>query len=312
MKKTSDFANVGRVGVLLGGTSAERMISLESGQAIAVTLKNLGIDVAEIDVQENVVEQLAASNIDMAFIALHGGIGEDGRIQALLNLLGIPYTGSDTQASALAMNKLFSKQLWQGMGIPTSPFRILQRDSDFKEVLDSLGGSVIVKPVHEGSSIGMAIAHDEQQLQEAYHNALQYDAAVFAEKLLTGNEYTVGILNGQVLPTIKLETENSFYDYGAKYIDNETRYICPCGLSKSQQQQLDDLALQVFASLQCQDWGRVDIMKDEAGAFQVLEVNTIPGMTKHSLIPMAAKAINLSFDDLVGEVLQAAVERYAT
>ena len=311
MATISHLSDIGRVGILFGGVSAEREVSLRSGAAVQNALKNLGVEYIAIDVQDNVVAQLTSQKIDLAFIALHGGIGEDGRLQSLLNMLDIPYTGSDTQSSALAMNKLFCKQLWLGIDIPTSPFVSLQQNSDFEKVLGDLGGSVMVKPAHEGSSIGMAIANNVQEFKAAYENAAQYDTAVFAEKLLTGGEYTIAILNGRALPVIKLETDHSFYDYHAKYIDNNTRYLCPCGLPQEQEQQLQELALRSFDSLQCRGWGRVDIMLDDEGCPQVLEVNTVPGMTSHSLVPMAAKADGLEFDELIAEILKTATEFYS-
>jgi len=301
-----DLSAIGRVGVLFGGMSAERDVSLSSGKAILRALKQVGVECIAIDVRENVVEQLTSIDIDVAFIALHGGIGEDGRLQSLLDMLNIPYTGSDTQASALAMNKLFSKHVWQGMKIPTPPFATLSRDMDAPSILQKLG-DVIVKPAHEGSSIGMSIAKTKDELTAAYDHAYQYDAAVFAEKLLTGSEYTVAILDGQALPVIKLETDHSFYDYDAKYIDNDTRYLCPCGLDEKQEQSLKTLALKAFDSLQCDGWGRVDIMMDGCQQAHVLEVNTVPGMTSHSLVPMAAKAEGMSFEQLVVKILQASL-----
>lgn len=304
-----DVSVLGRIGVLFGGVSAEREVSLDSGQAVLSALDNIGADAVGIDLQENVVEQLMAANIDFAFIALHGGIGEDGRLQALLEIMGIPYTGSDTQASALAMNKMLSKQVWQGINLPTSPFVALDANTDFVAVMESLGGAM-VKPAHEGSSIGMALAHNGNELQQAYENAAKYDASVIAEKLLTGSEYTIAILNGVALPPIKLETDNSFYDYDAKYINNDTRYLCPCGLSDQRKQALQELSLKAFESLQCRAWGRVDVMEDENGNFQLLEVNTVPGMTSHSLVPMAAKAAGYSFDELIVRILQTAIDDY--
>jgi D-alanine-D-alanine ligase len=225
--------------------------------------------------------------------------------------MNIPYTGSDTQASVLAMNKVLSKQLWQGLGLPTSAFVVLDEQTNFQTAMDALGGGAMVKPAHEGSSIGMALAHNAEELSAAYQQATKYDAAVIAEKLLTGAEYTVAVLNGKALPAIKLETDHSFYDYDAKYIDNDTRYLCPCGLSENKEQALKELALKAFHSLQCRGWGRVDIMANENGELQILEVNTVPGMTSHSLVPMAAKAEGYSFDDLVVEVLQAAISEYS-
>ncbi len=305
-----DYSKLGTVGVLYGGLSAERAVSLDSGQAVLSALKQLGANVVAIDLQENVIEQITQADIDIAFIALHGGIGEDGRLQSLLDMMKIPYTGSDMPASSLAMNKLLSKQLWQGIGLPTSAFEILDDQTHFAEALSGLGGGVMVKPAHEGSSLGMSLAHSAEELEQAYVNAAKFDAVVFAEKLLPGAEYTVAILNGQPLPAIKLETDHVFYDYDAKYIDNDTRYICPCGLSDEKEQELKELALKAFNSLHCQGWGRVDIMVDEAEQFQVLEVNTVPGMTSHSLVPMAAKAAGFSFEQLIEEILKQCISRY--
>jgi D-alanine-D-alanine ligase len=302
-----DLSTLGRVGVLYGGTTAERAVSLESGQAVLTALNNVGVDTVALDLQENVVEQISAAKIDFAFIALHGGIGEDGRLQALLELMNIPYTGSDTQASALAMNKMLSKQVWQGIGLPTSPFVVLDATTNFDSAIQQLGGSVMVKPAHEGSSIGMAFAHSAEELKSAYLDAVKYDAVVIAERLLSGNEYTIAILDGNALPVIKLETDNVFYDYDAKYINNDTRYLCPCGLSQEDEIRLQALSLQAFDSLQCSTWGRVDVMKDENGDFQLLEVNTVPGMTSHSLVPMAAKAAGYDFDGLIVEIVKATI-----
>lgn len=302
-----NFSTLGRVGVLYGGVSAEREVSLASGQAVLAALHTLGVDAVGIDLQENVVETLMSANIELAFIALHGGIGEDGRLQALLEIMGIPYTGSDTQASSLAMNKMLTKQLWEGIGLPTSPFVNLTASTNFEEAIALLGGSVMVKPAHEGSSIGMAFAHSAGELHAAYVAAAEYDAVVIAEKLLTGEEYTVAVLDDVALPAIKLETDNTFYDYQAKYIDEDTRYLCPCGLSDEKEAELKALALDAFSSVQCKGWGRVDVMTDEHGDFQLLEVNTAPGMTSHSLVPMAAKAAGYDFTALVGMILQAAV-----
>lgn len=301
---TVDFSTLGRVGVLFGGLSAERDVSLDSGNAVFEALLTLGVDAVAIDLQDNVVDQITQANIDAAFIVLHGGIGEDGRLQALLDIMNIPYTGSDTQSSALAMNKLLSKQLWKGIGVSTSPFIVLDASTDFVDAIAQLGGSAMVKPAHEGSSIGMGFAHSPEELGAAYAHAKKYDAIVLAEKVLVGDEYTVAILNGQMLPIIKLETDRIFYDYDAKYIANDTRYICPCGLNLEEEQEVNALALAAFSSLQCEGWGRVDIMRDENGGFHVLEVNTVPGMTSHSLVPMAAKAAGYSFERLVGEILK--------
>jgi D-alanine-D-alanine ligase len=301
---TVNFSSIGRVGVLFGGVSAERAVSLDSGKAVFDALVAIGVDAVAIDLQDNVVQQILHAEIDAAFIVLHGGIGEDGRLQALLEIMDIPYAGSDTQSSALAMNKLLSKQLWLGVGISTSPFVVLNDQTNFSEAISYLGGSAMVKPAHEGSSIGMGFAYSAEELKAAYDNAAEYDAVVLAEKVLVGEEYTVAIVNGETLPVIKLETDRIFYDYDAKYIANDTRYICPCGLSKKEEQEIKELAIAAFNSLQCKGWGRVDIMRDENNVFNVLEVNTVPGMTSHSLVPMAAKAAGYSFEMLIGEIIK--------
>jgi D-alanine-D-alanine ligase len=294
---------IGRVGVLFGGTSAEREVSLEGGRSVYEALRNAGINAVAIDLQCNEIEQIKIANIDAAFIMLHGGMGENGNIQALLDFMKIPYTGSGTQASAVAMNKIFSKQIWQGIGLPTPKFCVLKDDSDWSQVLAHLGGNAIIKPASEGSSIGMSIANSVTDLKKSYQVAKQYDNWVFAEELLTGPEYTIAIVNNRALPVIKLETDNDFYDYEAKYISSDTRYICPCGLSLAKEEEIKTLALWAFNSLQCRGWGRVDVMEDSDGFFKVLEVNTVPGMTSHSLVPMAARAEGLTMQDLVVQIL---------
>lgn len=299
-----DFKPYGRIGVLYGGVSAEREVSLSSGRAVIDACRTLGIDVVDVEINDDVIDCIKKANIDTAFIALHGGIGEDGRLQSLLDFMGIRYTGSGVQSSVVAMNKLMSKQMWLGMGLPTPKFSIIDKSIDSDELLASLGGSAIIKPAHEGSSIGMTIVKNSNELNEAYQTALKFDNCVFAEQLLPGAEYTVAVLNGEVLPPIKLETDHVFYDYDAKYLADDTRYLCPCGLSKEKEDELKALSLWAFNSLQCQGWGRVDVMVDEAGEFSVLEVNTVPGMTSHSLVPMAAKAAGYSFDTLIGTIVQ--------
>ena len=298
---------LGRVGVLFGGQSAEREISLQSGTAVINALKEAGIDPVVIDVGENAISDMQAAKLDRAFIALHGPGGEDGRIQAVLEYLKIPYTGSDVQSSALAMDKLRSKQLWRGVGLPTPDFAVLQAHTDWAAVLDNLGGEVMVKPAHEGSSIGMSRVQSATELQAAYQNAAQYDGSVLVERLITGGEYTVAILDGKALAPIKLETDHRFYDFDAKYLAEDTRYLCPCGLSEAKEKELRELALNAFSALGCRGWGRVDVMADSAQNFYLLEVNTVPGMTSHSLVPMAAKAEGLSFAQLVIAVLLASL-----
>ena len=298
----------GRVGLLYGGTSSEREVSLMSGTAIHEAMQNLGIDVVAIDAGENLLQELPSYQLDRVFIALHGVGGEDGTLQGALEYLNLPYTGSGVLASALAMDKLRCKQMWQGMGLPTTDFALLDANSDWAAILERLGGSVMVKPACEGSSIGMSRAATAEQLQQAWRDAAATDSdqqvAVIAEPLLPGPEYTVAILDGQVLPSIRIESNAEFYDYQAKYFSNETQYLCPSELSEPREQELQKLCLQAFESVGCRGWGRVDVMVDGQGNFQLLEVNTVPGMTSHSLVPMAAKAAGLSFDQLVEKVLE--------
>lgn len=308
---------IGRVGVLFGGLSAEREISLQSGAAVIAALVEAGIEHVAIDVGHNIIADIQAAKIDRAFLILHGPGGEDGRIQALLEFLNIPYTGSDVQSSALAMDKLRTKQLWRGVdingkqGLPTPEFAVLDGNSNFAQVLTHLGGDVMVKPANEGSSIGMSRVNTAADLEAAFNKAAQYQGSVLVERLIVGAEYTVAILDGEALPPIKLETDHSFYDFNAKYIAEDTRYLCPCGLSAEKEQELKSLALNAFKTLGCRGWGRVDVMADQQQNFYLLEVNTAPGMTSHSLVPMAAKAVGLSFTELVLTILRASVKNKA-
>ena len=304
----SDFKQqLGRVGVLLGGTSSEREVSLQSGAAVVAALAEAGVDHVAIDIGPNAIADIQAANIDRAFLALHGAGGEDGRMQALLEYLQIPYIGSGVQASALAMDKLRTKQLWRGVHLSTPDFAILSAQSDWQQVLLQLGGEVMVKPAHEGSSIGMSRVNSAEGLAQAYTNAAVYDGCVIAERLIVGGEYTVAILGGEALPPIKLETDHVFYDYDAKYIADDTRYLCPCGLSPQKESEIKALALAAFNSVGCDGWGRVDVMADQDQNFYLLEVNTAPGMTSHSLVPMAAKVFGLSFPELVLTILRSSL-----
>lgn len=298
---------LGRVGVLYGGQSAEREISLQSGAAVIAALQQAGVDCVAIDIGSDAIAAIQAAQLDRAFIALHGPGGEDGRMQAVLEYLNIPYTGSDVQSSALAMDKLRTKLLWRGVGVSTPEFAVLRADSDWAAVLAQLGGDVIVKPAHEGSSIGMARANTREQLLAAFNDAAHYDGSVLAERMIVGAEYTVAILEGSALPPIKLETDHRFYDFDAKYLADDTRYLCPCGLSEAKEQELKNLALQAFNAVGCRGWGRVDVMADDQENFFVLEVNTVPGMTSHSLVPMAAGAQGYSFAQFVVAVLQSSL-----
>lgn len=294
---------LGRVGVLFGGDSAERAISLQSGEAVLQALIAANVNAVGIDTGSEALVQLQKVDIDRAFIILHGVGGEDGRIQALLRYLNIPYTGSGMPASALAMDKLRSKQLWQGIGLSTPRFSMLSEESKWEDVIKSLGGKAMVKPTHEGSSLGMSRVNSAAELKLAYEKARVFDSSVIAEALIGGPEYTVTLLAGDVLPPIKLETDNTFYDYEAKYVSNETRYQCPCGLPEEAEQRLKQLAQSAYHSLGCEGWGRVDVMADSEGRFYLLEVNTVPGMTSHSLVPMAAKAAGMTFEELVVRIL---------
>jgi|TARA_R110000823_G_scaffold28045_47_gene81584 D-alanine-D-alanine ligase len=293
----------GRVGVLYGGTSAEREISLISGSSVIAALQRSGVDLVAIDVGADLLQQLPQLSLTRVLIMLHGPGGEDGSLQGALQFLGLPYTGSGVFASALAMDKLHSKQFWQGVGLPTARFAVLNDSTDWQGTLDALGGVVMVKPSHEGSSLGMTRADSAAELKKAWVEAAALDSSVIAEQWISGAEYTVAVLNGEVLPPIKLETDHSFYDYNAKYLADDTRYLCPCGLDQDREAELKELALAAFNSLGCSGWGRVDVMCDQAGNFQLLEVNTVPGMTDHSLVPMAAKAAGYSFDELVLKIL---------
>ena len=293
----------GRVGVLYGGTSAEREISLISGSSVIAALQRSGVDLVAIDVGADLLQQLPQLSLTRVLIMLHGPGGEDGSLQGALQFLGLPYTGSGVFASALAMDKLHSKQFWQGVGLPTARFAVLNDSTDWQGTLDALGGVVMVKPSHEGSSLGMTRADSAAELKKAWVEAAALDSSVIAEQWISGAEYTVAVLNGEGLPPIKLETDHSFYDYNAKYLADDTRYLCPCGLDQDREAELKELALAAFNSLGCSGWGRVDVMCDQAGNFQLLEVNTVPGMTDHSLVPMAAKAAGYSFDELVLKIL---------
>lgn len=297
--------NFGKVAVLMGGTSAEREVSLRSGQAVLTALQTQGVNAVGIDTgNSDFIARLLNEGFDRAFIIVHGRSGEDGTLQGLLEHFKIPYTGSGVLGAALAMDKLRTKQLWQGMNLPTPAWRNLNADTDFAAVVAELGLPLMVKPVSEGSSVGMSkVQRDAEELKAAYKTAAQYDAVVIAEQFVQGQEYTVAILNGKPLPAIRLETPRDFYDYAAKYQENTTQYLCPCGLDVATEQKMQALALHAFDSVGADKWGRVDIMRNAAGDFYLLEVNTVPGMTDHSLVPMAAKAAGLSFADLVCEIL---------
>lgn len=295
------------VAVLCGGTAAEREVSLSSGQFCYSALQEAGVEAVLVDTASDWMGQLKELGIKQVFIALHGPGGEDGTIQGALEYLDVAYTGSGVLASALAMDKWRCKQLWSATGLPVLASELLHTDSDWQNVIDKLGGKVIVKPAHEGSSIGMSVAESSAELMSAYELAAGYDPLVFAEQWVEGGEFTVALLGSQVLPVIGLETDNRFYDFDAKYVSDETRYLIPSGLDENQEAHMQLLARRAYDALGCRGWGRVDFMQDGAGLFHLLEVNTIPGMTDHSLVPMAAKAAGMSFSELVVGILAESV-----
>ncbi len=300
------MSSFGKVAVLMGGLSAEREVSLRSGAAVLTALQRQNIDAHGVDVGHDIVSVLLDGQFDCAFIALHGRRGEDGVIQGVLETLNIPYTGSGVLGSALSMDKVRSKQVWQAAGLPTPAFAVLNDDSDWSAVIDELGLPLAVKPVHEGSSLGATRVEHLKNLEPAWRNAMEFDATVMAEPWIIGEEYTVGILDGEALPVIRLETPREFYDYEAKYNTDDTRYHCPSGLSAADEQQFQALALSAFTALGATGWGRIDFMLDKNGAPWLLENNTVPGLTDHSLVPMAAQAAGIDFDELILRVLSAA------
>ena len=293
----------GKVGVLFGGKSAEREVSLKSGAMVLAALRAKGVDAHAFDPRDRSLDALAAERFERVFIALHGRYGEDGTMQGALELLGIPYTGSGVLASALAMDKWRTKLLWQAAGVPTPPYVMLTRETDFRAVADHLGLPIMVKPANEGSSIGMSKVRRAQDLEEAFALAVNYDDVVIAEKFVEGTELTGGILGDIALPLIRLETPRDFYDYEAKYLADDTRYIVPCGLAADKEREVQGLGLAAFRTLGCRGWGRVDLMLDREGRPWFLEVNTSPGMTDHSLVPMAARHAGIPFEELCVRIL---------
>ena len=300
------MSKFGKVAVLLGGRSAERDVSLKSGAMVLRALRARGVNAHPFDLQHRDLAALIAEKFDRVFIALHGRYGEDGTIQGALELLGIPYTGSGVLASALAMDKWRTKLVWQAAGIPTPSYALLDRNSDFKTVVARLGLPVMVKPSNEGSSIGMSKVRAASDLEEAYALAANYDSVVLAEQFIDGIELTAAVLGVEALPLIKLETPRDFYDYDAKYVTGDTRYIIPCGLEAGAESALRQQVLAAFDTLGCRGWGRVDLMLDVAGRPWFIEVNTSPGMTDHSLVPMAARHAGLAFEDLAVRILELA------
>lgn len=296
----------GKVAVLLGGRSAEREISLKSGNAVLDALRRQGVDAHPFDPAEQHMEALLRQGFNRAHIALHGRYGEDGTVQGALELMGLPYTGSGVMASALAMDKWRTKLLWQAAGINTPRHILLNAQSDFDAVVKALGLPLIVKPSREGSTIGLSKVMAAMDLPAAYESAAKHDIMVLAEQFIEGMELTAAILGETPLPLVRIQTAGGLYDYQAKYLSDDTRYFCPSGLSAAEEQAIQAQALQAHQTLGCEGWGRVDVILDKSGKPYFLETNTSPGMTDHSLVPMAAKAVGISFDDLVLRILELA------
>ncbi|MFY0992409.1 D-alanine--D-alanine ligase [Halomonas sp. C05BenzN] len=296
----------GRVVVLFGGDSAEREVSLKSGTAVLAALQRAGVDAIGYDPAEGGLVGLEALNPDRVFIALHGRGGEDGTLQGALELLGIPYTGSGVLASALGMDKQRTKLVWQALGLPTPESMMLGPDADWRAVVERLGLPLIVKPVHEGSTLGISIVDGPESLEAAYREAARFDARVMAERFVEGQEYTVSLLDDEALPAIRVEVPGGFYDYDAKYLSNDTLYHLPCGLSRAEESELAELCREAFAAIGGEGWGRVDVMRDAGGRFWLIEVNTSPGMTDHSLVPQAAAHAGIDFEALVLRILASA------
>jgi D-alanine-D-alanine ligase len=307
-QKASAPEDFGKVAVLYGGDSAEREVSLDSGRAVLRGLKNKGVDAHGIDKSRDVLEVLRSGGFHRVFPILHGRGGEDGTIQGALETVGLPYAGSGVLGSALAMDKRCAKLIWQALEIPTPDFRVIGTEIELFEAAQAMGLPLFIKPVHEGSSIGATPVMDEEGLQSAWFDASRYDQEVLVERFIEGPEYTATILDSEVLPLIKLEPSREFYDYEAKYSDDAgTKYLCPCGLPEEQEMGLRKLSLSAFNALGASGWGRVDLLCDAAGDPWIIDANTAPGMTGHSLVPMAAEEAGIDFDELVWRILESSL-----
>ncbi|MDO6562889.1 D-alanine--D-alanine ligase [Amphritea sp. 1_MG-2023] len=307
MISAQERAEFGRVAVLYGGSSAERSISLKSGAEVLRGLKQANVDAFGIDLcaaGADPLAQLQQAEFDRAFLIMHGRGGEDGTLQGVLEIMAKPYTGSDVMASALGMDKVKCKQIWRAAGLPTPAYAVPDETTDLQQLGQQLGFPMIIKPAHEGSSIGMSKVESAAQLQQAIQAAQQFDRAVLAESWINGPEFTVAVLNGKALPVIRLETSHAFYDFEAKYQANDTQYHFDNELTEAQEAELKRLSEQAFEMVGCRGWGRVDVMLDQQRGFQLLEVNTLPGMTDHSLVPMAARQAGMSFNELVVTILR--------
>lgn len=299
----ADALSFGHVALVVGGDSAEREVSLRGGKAIAKALENLGVQFSVVDGPRRLLEQVAAGHYDRVFNLLHGRGGEDGALQGALRIYGIPVTGSGVLGSALTMDKVQTKRVWMASGLPTPRWQTAGSADDADAIIEALGLPLFVKPAHEGSSIGMSRVDQAGDLPAALDSALAFDTTVLVEQCIRGPEYTASILDGEVLPLIGLEPARTFYDYAAKYESGDTRYRCPCGLPDDKERELAELCLAAFDVVGASGWGRVDLMLDNDGSPWLLEVNTTPGMTETSLVPKAAKAAGIDFEELVWRIL---------
>lgn len=304
----NNVAKFGKVAVLIGGISAEREVSLDSGAAVLKGLLAKGVDAHAVDAHPDNIGTLKERGFDRAFIVLHGRWGEDGVVQGALQSIGLPYTGSGVLGCALAMDKVRSKQVWQSLGLPTAKYRVLKSAADLNGLIDELGLPIFLKPAREGSSVGVGKVNHADELLAAYNATALVGDDVLAEQFIAGAELTVSIVRDQALPIIRMATDNEFYDYEAKYKSDDTQYFCPAGLSDQQETDIRALAERAFEALDCSVWGRVDVMLNAQGEPLLLEVNTVPGMTSHSLVPMAAAQTGISFDDLVVDILATTLE----
>jgi len=309
LRRINESKEFGRVAVLFGGTSSEREISLLTGKAVLAALLRAGVDAHGFDPAERPLAALREERFERVWIALHGPGGEDGTLQGALEFLGVPYTGSGVMGSAIGMDKLRTKRLATAIGVPSADYVVLKAAADLDAALERLGLPMIVKPATQGSSVGMSRVTSAAELKSAFEAAHKFDPVVFAEPWITGAEYTVAILQGAALPAIRIETPRTFYDYEAKYFRDDTRYFCPSGLAAPVEAHLAQLALAAFEACGAEGWGRADFMMDGTGRPLLLEINTVPGMTDHSLVPMAARTAGISFEQLVCRVLETSLVR---
>ncbi len=307
MKIITSAAEFGRVAVLMGGSSNERELSLISGKTVLTALKQRGVDAYRLDTRSNVAEQLISGKFDRAFVILHGRGGEDGQIQGLLRSIGIPFTGSDITGTALSMNKMLSKEIWMQQGLPTAIFKSITREYNIDDIVQCLGLPLIIKPVNEGSSIGITKVNSNSELLIAIESATKFDSEVMAEHWINGTEYTIAVLNRTALPVIRINTPHTFYNFTAKYHSNTTEYSCPSNLSKDDELYCQELAVKAFDGLRMKGWGRIDMMQDQSGHFYLLEANSVPGLTDHSLLPIAARQFGLNLNELIWQILETSV-----